>query len=159
MHLEWDRIFIARLSYLYLGSRLTIFNPALKQSLGDIMCFLALYLLTSAISTFEMVRILRELGYDIRVRGNVIEADLFNRHLKVKIKSNSLALESNDYGPKCLEDLANIINELRYRDYMPRLIVLKSPYLISLEKKKGDTKRLLGMLGLNAKKMYNGYCG
>ncbi len=123
------------------------------------MCFMAMYMLMNAISNFEFARILEDLGYIVNVRDDVIEARRGNESLKVKIRGNTLSLESNDYGVKCLEDLAEIIDELEFKGLMPKLIVLKSPYIYSLEKKKGATRKLLESLGFDIKEIYDSYCG
>ncbi len=111
------------------------------------------------ISIRSFASLLWDLGYSVNFRGNVVEGIYYNSHIKVSLSRNLIRIESNDYGPRCLNDLAKIVNSLRLRGYRPKLIILKSPYIISLEKERGETAKLLSKLGLKINTVYNGFCG
>ena len=123
------------------------------------MCFLAIYRLLDEVNVRALASLLWDLGYSINIRGNIVEGVYCESRVRVEVSGNMLKLESNDYGPKCLEDLARVINSLRLRGYGPKLIILKSPYILSLEGERGETRKLLSRLGLRVDEVYSGYCG
>mgnify|MGYP000421495567 CR=1 FL=1 len=123
------------------------------------MCFLAIYRLMDEVSIRALASLLWDLGYSINIRGNVVEGVYCGSHIRVEISGEMLKLESNDYGSRCLEDLAKVISSLRLKGYGPKLIVLRSPYILSLESERGETRRLLSKLGLRVNEVYSGYCG
>lgn len=123
------------------------------------MCFLAIYRLASEISIRAFASILWDLGYSVSIRGNVVEGVYCGGSVRVEVSNNIIKLESPNYGSRCLSDLARIIDSLKLKGYNPKLIILKSPYIISLERRRGDTERLLSRLGLKVNSVYSGYCG
>ncbi len=123
------------------------------------MCFMAMYLLLNAISSFDFARILEDLGYSVELKGDLVIARRGSGVLRARIAGNKLAMETNDYGSRCLEDLSEIVDELRFRGLMPRLIVMKSPYVFAKEEEMGATRKLLNALGFDVKELYDSYCG
>ncbi len=124
------------------------------------MCFMAVYLLREAIDSYLLARILERLGYNVRVRrSGVVEAYLVDREIVARVEGDRVSLESSDYGEECLRDLEDIVYELKRKGLRPKLLVIKSPYIFGLEKKRGVTKKFLKRLGLDVSEEYSGYCG
>lgn len=123
------------------------------------MCFLAVLLLRRLISLGEFEKLLRDLGFETVVRGNVLEARKGGAKLEARLEGDKLRIGTSDYGEDCLRDYDAIYKGLVELDAKPEAIYFTSPYIYSYEKRRGAAKKLLKRLGIEAEEIYSGYCG
>ena len=121
--------------------------------------FLAIYLLRNEVDTKVIANILEELGYRVVVFDDRIEAYRDVRSIRIRVNGRELRIQTNDYGPICLNDLKVLEKEFSRRGLGPRMLIIKSPYIIALEEDKDATKELFKGKKIRLKREYVGYCG